>query len=279
MSLNISTIEFIIIKFDSKYLQIMENKIKISSIVLAKNEEDNIFNCIQSQLDCVDDIFVLVDEASTDKTLEIVKSFPSVRFEIIKWEGFSATKQKALQKTKYDWVLWIDADEVIRPELVEEINALKKTGMEYDSYSVARRAYFLGRWIKHSGWYPARVDRLFNKTKIQFAEKNVHEYLQINAKSGNLKNDLDHFTDKNIEHYYNKFNTYTSLAAKELFLKKKNFSLFELLLRPFLLFVKMYFLRLGFLDGFQGFVLAIFSANYVFTKYSKLWEQYQKERL
>ena len=133
-------------------------------------------------------------------------------------------------------------------------------------------ANFLGRWIKHSGWYPGRVVRLFNKNKAHFNDNDVHEELIFNGSTGLLKNDLEHYTDPDIEHYFKKFNSYTSLAAEELVRKEKRFKLSDILLRPAFIFIKMYFLKLGFLDGIQGFILAVFSSAYVFTKYCKFWE-------
>lgn len=248
------------------------SEIKISSIVIAKNEERNIGRCIQSQLDCIDDIIVLVDNSSTDKTLEIVKSFKEVYYEEVKWQGYSETKKYALSKTKHDWVFWIDADEALTDELIAEIKKFKINIPDSSAYSVARRAYFLDKWIKHSGWYPNHVTRVFNKNEARFSDNNVHEHLIVEGKTGILKNDLYHFTDPDIQHYYEKFNRYTSLAAKELAAKNRKAHLHDLLIRPIFIFIKMYIFRLGFLDGFHGLVLAVLSSNYVFTKYSKLWE-------
>ncbi len=250
---------------------------KISSIVIAKNEENNIKRCIESQLDCIDEIIVLVDKSSTDKTLEIVKSYNKVVYEEVEWMGYAKTKQYAASKAANNWIFWIDADEEITPELKNELNEFKSKESEYAALTVARRAWFLGKWIKHSGWYPGRVTRLFNKTKAHFNENEVHENLIVNGKTGELKNDLEHYTDPDIFHYYEKFNRYTSLAAIELNNKNKFAKLKDLLLRPLILFIKMYIFRLGFLDGIHGLILAIFSSNYVFTKYCKLWELNKKE--
>jgi len=218
----------------------------------------------------IDEIIILIDESSTDKTEEIVKN-KKVSFHLVKWRGYAKTKQLALEKTSNNWVLWIDADESLTPELKAELNAFKYTTPKFAAYSVARRAYFLNKWIKHSGWYPARVTRLFDKNKAGFNDNNVHENLVVEGEIGKLANDLNHWTDPTIEHYLKKFNLYTSLAAKDIFDKGKSVSVLDLMLRPFLMFIKMYFAKLGFLDGVHGFILAIFSSAYVFTKYAKLW--------
>ncbi|MBI5729634.1 MAG: glycosyltransferase family 2 protein [Ignavibacteriales bacterium] len=250
----------------------MAENIKISSIIIARDEEANIALCIKSQRDVVDDIVVLVDSRTTDITKQIALSFQNVNCEIVEWKGYAGTKIYALSKTKYDWVLWIDADERITPELAEELKQFKKSKPLNNAYDVARRAYFLGKWIQHSGWYPARVTRLFNKKYVSFNEKEVHEHLKVEGAVGKLQNDLNHYTDPSIEHYFTKYNSYTSLAAKELFEKGNKATVIDILIRPIFLFCKMYIFRLGFLDGLHGLILAVFSSSYVFTKYCKLWE-------
>ena len=250
----------------------MSEPIKISSIIIALNEEANIKRCIESQLEFSDDIVILVDSKTDDNTFKIASSFPKVNCEIVEWEGYAKTKIYALSKTKHDWILWIDADEEVTPELVKELKKFKEESPQFNQYDVARRAYFLGKWIKHSGWYPARVTRLFNKRFVSFSEKEVHEHLVYNGETGHLQNDLNHFTDPSVSHYFAKFNNYTSLAAKELSGKAKKANLNDIIFRPLFIFIKMYILRLGFMDGLHGFVLAVFSSLYVFTKYVKLWE-------
>ncbi len=246
---------------------------KISSIIIAKDEEKNIGRCIQSQLECIDEIIVLVDEYSNDSTLDIVKSFTVVKFEVVKWWGYSKTKKYGVSKTSNDWIMWIDADEVLTPGLSGELIEFKRSEPEFDSYSFPRKANFLGRWILHSGWYPGRVNRLFNKNKITFSDNDVHEHLVTNGKVGEFKNEIEHYTDPNIKHYFEKFNEYTTLAVEELDKKGKAFRISDLIFRPFAIFVKMYIIKRGFLDGIQGFILAVFSSAYVFTKYCKLWER------
>jgi glycosyltransferase involved in cell wall biosynthesis len=246
--------------------------IKLSSIIIAKDEEKNLKRCIESQCDVIDDIVVLIDSRTTDKTFEIAKSFSNVNAELIEWKGFGATKNYAISKTKNDWVFWIDADEEFTDELKKELIDFKNSSPEHNSYQVARRAFFLGKWIKHSGWYPSRVTRLFNKNFASFNEKAVHENLVAQGSCGYLKNDLNHYTDPSIEHYFNKFNIYTTLAAKDLSAKNKNVTLFDMIIRPIFLFTKMYIFKRGFLDGLHGLILAVFSSVYVFTKYCKLWE-------
>ncbi|MEI7810900.1 MAG: glycosyltransferase family 2 protein [Ignavibacteria bacterium] len=245
---------------------------KLSSIIIAKNEKNNIARCINSQLECIDEIIVIVDDATTDITLQIVNSF-GVKAYTTKWLGYSKSKEFAISKTTNDWILWIDADEALTEYLQKELMQFKLAeDTNYAAYSIPRKANFLGKWIMHSGWYPGRIERLFNKKKAYFSQKDVHEHLIINGRIGRLNGDIEHYTDPSIKHYYEKFNNYTSLAANELYQKNRPVSIFDLLVRPTFLFFKMYIIKYGFLDGMQGFILAVFSANYVFTKYAKLLE-------
>jgi glycosyltransferase involved in cell wall biosynthesis len=252
--------------------------IKISSIIIAKNEEQNIKRCIESQVKCINEIIVIVDERSEDKTLDIVKSFPGIKYDIIKWRGYAKTKEYAVSISSNDWIFWIDADEELTLGLSDEIIEFKSKSPEYNAYSVPRKAFFLGRWIKHSGWYPGRVTRLFNKNEVKFDGKDVHENLVVKGEVGRLINDINHYTDPDIHHYFVKFNRYTTLAAEELFNKGKTFLISDIILRPLFLFIKMFIIKRGFLDGLQGFILAVFSSAYVFTKYCKLWELKKKVR-
>ncbi|MGE5432678.1 MAG: glycosyltransferase family 2 protein [Syntrophomonadaceae bacterium] len=244
---------------------------KISSIILAKDEEHNIGRCIDSQKGCIDEIIVIVDSRTEDNTVNILRE-KGVTYEVCTWQGYAQTKQYALSKASSEWILWIDADEALTPELKGEITEFKNREPEFNAYSIPRKANFLGRWIMHSGWYPGRVERLFNKRYAHFSNKDVHEHIVVEGSTGRLKHDLEHYTDPSIKHYFDKFNLYTSLAAEELFNKNRAASVKDILLRPPFLFFKMYILKLGFLDGLNGFILAVFSSLYVFTKYCKLWE-------
>jgi len=191
-------------------------------------------------------------------------------------DGYAKTKQYGVSLCSNDWIFWIDADEVVTNGLSKELIGFKTTSPRFSAYSIPRKAFFLGRWIKHSGWYPGRVTRLFNRHRVRFSENDVHEHLVVEGEIGKLNSDLEHFTDPNIYHYFQKFNRYTTLAAEEMVKKGRSFSIIDLL-RPVGIFIKMYFLKLGFLDGIQGFILAVFSSAYVFTKYCKFWELKNKD--
>ncbi len=247
----------------------------ISSVTIAKNEERNIARCIRSLEGVADEIIVLIDNETSDRTGLIVSEFKNVRHQSAVWEGYSRTKKKAIDMASNDWILWIDADEELTPALRDEILQMKKNEPGLKQYSIPRKAYFLGKWIKHSGWYPGRVIRFFNRKFSSLSDNDVHEKLVTTGETGKLINDLNHYTDPSIEHYFNKFNLYTTLAAKELYSKNKRAGMGSVITRSFSLFVKMYILRGGFLDGLHGLILAVFSSVYVFTKYAKLWEMNQ----
>ncbi|HVN47909.1 MAG TPA: glycosyltransferase family 2 protein [Bacteroidota bacterium] len=243
---------------------------KLSVIIITKNEEQNIRACLES-VRWADEI-VMVDSYSTDNTIAIAKEF-NVKIFQRDWDGFGAAKNFAMSQSVGEWILWLDADERVTPELREEIlSVLALEHSPYAAYSMPRRANFLGAWINHCGWYPGRVERLFKKFAGKISATKVHEHLEIDGAIGAFKNNLLHYTDPDLFHYYEKYNRYTTLAAEELADRGKKFHLSTLLFNPVWIFIKMYFIRLGFLDGIPGLILCVCSANYVFTKYAKHWE-------
>jgi glycosyltransferase involved in cell wall biosynthesis len=248
----------------------------LTVIILTLNEEHNIRACLESARWA--DELIVVDSGSTDRTVEIARSFTPKVIDVA-WEGYGAARNHALTAASGDWILWLDADERVTPALAEEIrNLLREDGRSINGYAVARRAYFLGRWIRHSGWYPGRVVRLFRRGTGHFSETRVHEQLHLDGASASTQHDLVHLTDPDLHHYFAKFNRYTSLAADDMAAAGRAFRLRDILLRPPFTFVKMYLLRRGFLDGFEGFILAVLSSAYVFTKYAKLWERSRKNK-
>lgn len=249
---------------------------QLSVVVITKNEQDNIQECLES-VKWANEI-ILVDAQSTDRTVEIAKKYTDKIF-IKEWKGYSDAKNFGTQYTTSNWIFYLDADERITDELREEIlQIISGENDEIVGYMVARRTYFLGKWIRHCGWYPNYVMRMVKKGYGKFNDLNVHERLVVSGKVGKFKNDLLHYTDKNLYHYFEKFNDYTNLAAIDLVDKEKKFKLINLLLNPIFTFIRMYFLRLGFLDGIHGLVLCTLSSFYVFTKYAKLWEKLTNQK-
>jgi glycosyltransferase involved in cell wall biosynthesis len=247
----------------------------LTVITLTLNEEHNIGACLESARWA--DELIVVDSGSTDRTVEIARSFTPKVIDVA-WEGYGAARNHALTEASGDWILWLDADERVTPELAEEIRKiLRDDARSINGYAIARRAYFLGRWIRHSGWYPGRVVRLFRRGTGHFSETRVHEQLHLDGISASTQHDLLHHTDPDLQHYFVKFNRYTSLAADDMAAAGRTFKLRDILLRPPFQFVKMYLLRRGFLDGIEGLILAVLSSAYVFTKYAKLWERSRKK--
>lgn len=241
----------------------------LSVIIITQNEEAHIGPCLQS-LTWVDEI-VVMDAQSSDKTVEIAKSYTD-QVLIEPWHGYSANKQMALTHCSGEWILWIDADERVTPELAEEIRNKINKPSRYKGYEIARKAFFLGRWIKHCGWYPGYVLRLAQREMVQFSSHLVHEGMVVSGPIARLDNPLLHYTDTDLEHYLSKFNRYTSLAAEEALVRGRNIRLWQILPRQWAMFLKMYFFKRGFLDGMEGLILCLLSSGYVAMKYAKIWE-------
>lgn len=249
----------------------------MSVIVITKNEEENIALCLPT-VSWANEI-VVVDAGSTDGTVGEAKRFTEKVF-VRPWEGYGAAKNLALSHCKSEWVLWIDADERVSEALQQEIlGVVASNNGKFSAYTIPRKANFLGRWILHCGWYPGRVTRLFRRGCGRFTEAKVHERLEVDGLAGDLTSDLLHYTDPSLSHYFEKFNKYTSLAAEELAGDQRSFNIGHVTIRPIWTFIRMYFVKLGFLDGLQGFILCVLSSCYVFTKYAKLWEQIGQKSL
>lgn len=242
---------------------------KLSAIVITKNEEKHIAECLRT-IGFADEIIVM-DSGSEDETEAIARSFTPHVYST-EWKGYAGTKLAALDRCKGEWVFWIDADERVTDDLKEEIGRAISEPTDCIAFRMPRKAYFLGRWIAHSGWYPGYVVRLFRKDHVSFGDERVHEKLHVHGRVGTFRYPLLHFTDDSIEHYFDKFNVYTTLAALDLKDRGRRFHLIDLFGHSLNTFFRMYIWRRGFLDGVQGFILAVFSACYVFTKYAKLWE-------
>lgn len=239
----------------------------ISVIVITKNEENNIERCLKSAIQIASEI-VVVDSLSTDKTIEIVKKYTDKVF-INPWPGFSEQKEFALSKTIFDWVLWIDADEEISQDLASEIRCLDYTK---DGYLIPRLVYYMGRWIRHCGWYPDYTLRLFKKNKGHFSDVLVHESFILSGNAGKLKSPIFHYPYRNISHHIEKMNTYTTLFSQQMLNSGKKTSVISAIFHAIFRFIKMYFLKCGFLDGSQGIVVCVLGSYYVFLKYVKLVE-------
>ena len=248
---------------------------KISATIITLNEEENIAEAIHS-LTFADEI-VVVDSESTDRTVDIARNH-GARVIVQKWLGYAAQKNFAAQQAAHDWIFNLDADERITPELAHQIEGLKQQHtLDIAAFEMPRLVFYLGKWIRHSGWYPDYKIRLYHRTKAQWHGDYVHESVKTTDKVTKLHGDLLHYTVRNASEHHQRIDRYTTLAAEEAFAKGKTTTLFSILLSPFATFIKTYIFKLGFLDGIQGVAIAFFAAHYVFLKNLKLWEKRRRE--
>ncbi|UCD94985.1 MAG: glycosyltransferase family 2 protein [Candidatus Zixiibacteriota bacterium] len=238
----------------------------ISVVIIARDEEKNIVRCLGS-VRWADEVIV-IDTGSSDKTPEMAESL-GARLYRIEWRGFGNAKQFGVDKATGRWVLSVDADEEITEVLASEVAEAVKDS-DFAGYDIPRRTSFMGRWIRHSRWYPDYVLRLFRKETGGFTSSLVHEKVEIDGNVGRLKHPILHYSYPDVETYMRKLETYTSLAARELHKKGKRFSVLSLVLKPIAAFSRHYITGAGFLDGVEGFMIASLSAFGVLTKYIKL---------
>ena len=247
----------------------------LSVAIITYNEENNIYDCIQSCMDIADEIIVL-DSFSQDKTLDIAQSFQKVKIFQNKFKGHIEQKNKAIELCEGVWVLSLDADERLTKELRESINVALLSDTDIVGYKLSRLTFHLGRFIKHSGWYPTYRYRLFKKNYAYWTGENPHDYITIQGKGKKLKGDILHYSFKDLSHQIDTINKFSSIVSFTRFQKGKSFSVFMSILKPMAKFIEIYFIKGGFLDGYPGFVIAVSSAFSTFLKFSKMYEYQNK---
>ncbi len=241
----------------------------ISAIIITKNEEANIRECLES-LTWVDEI-VVVDGGSTDRTAEICRELKVRIYEHGDWPGFGPQKNRALAYATGDWVFSVDADERVTTDLRAEIQTvLGSPAAEF--YELPRLSWYCGRFIRHSGWRPDYVLRLFKREAGRFSDDLVHERILVNGPVGRLKHDLIHYSFRNLEQVLDVINRYSTLGAGQKFQAGQKGGLGQALLHGIWTFFSTYLLKAGFLDGRQGLMLAISNAEGAYYKYLKLLE-------
>ena len=231
---------------------------KLSIVIITKNEEKFIFDALKSAVFA--DEVVILDSGSEDQTCNIAKEI-GARVEQQAWLGFGAQKNKAVELADNDWVFVLDADERITPELQDEIISTLKNP-QFDGYRIARLNNFFGKYIKTCGLYPDYSIRLFDRCKGRFNDVTVHESVQIQGKIDKLKNHMIHLAFDTVEEFSNKQKKYAKLS-------QKNKSLVKAFISPIWTFLKIYIVRLGFIEGWRGFIIAKVYAQYTFWKYYK----------
>lgn len=251
-------------------------KQKISVVLAVFNEENHLRECLESVKDLSWEA-VVVDGGSTDKTIQIAKEFGVRIIETENLQNFHINKNKAIDAALGDWVLQLDADEIVTNKLKEEIQKVVED-QKYNGYWIPRRNFFLTRFLTKGGQYPDYTLRLYRKGKGRLPGKDVHEQAIVEGRVGYLKNDLLHMRDKNFSIYLSRFNRYTNLLASQLKDKGERVNLMSfvnyLLIKPTFWFMKSYIRHKGFVDGFPGFIFALFSSLRFPVAYYKLWRLY-----
>lgn len=244
------------------------NQLDISIVIISLNEEKNIERLLRS-VQWAKDI-VVYDSGSQDQTVSIAKKMGAKVYEG-PWMGFGATKKKATDVARFDWVLSLDCDEEVSDELRAELFK-RFSSLDQDSvYLIPRLSFYLGAWIRHGGWYPDRQARLFNRKKSNWNLESVHEKVEAKSQDSFVAH-LNHYVFKDIGHQVQTNNKYSTLQAEKMFREKKRFSWFHFFTKPSVKFFECYIWKLGFMDAWPGFVIARSAAYSVFLKWAKLRE-------
>lgn len=242
----------------------------LGCVVITKNEEANIHDCLASVAWIAERI--VVDAESTDRTVELARA-AGARVFVRPWPGFGPQKNYAMDEAGAEWILIVDADERIPQPLQAEIRSRIDAWRPGDpeAYEIPRRNYFYGAWVRHAGVYPDYQIRLVRKGSARYNDVPVHENLVVQGPVGRLTHPMDHFTERRIRDHFRKFGLYTTLAAQEKGRTVCRVSAIDLIFRPLVVFTKSYLLKQGFRDGVRGLIVSGFASMYTFVKYAKLW--------
>lgn len=242
---------------------------KISACVISFNEENKIEECLQSLNPLVDEI-VVVDSVSQDKTVEIARCYTD-RVISQPFLGYVEQKNFAVDQAAHDWILSLDCDERISPELHRSIEAIRGRLEDHDAYRMARRTFYVYRWINHC-WYPDAKVRLFDRRKARWGGVNPHDRVEVSSRNiAWLKGDILHYSFDSISAHLSTMDRFTEIGARELLARGKRVGVLTPLSHGLWTFIKVYIIKRGFLDGFAGFTVAVLSFMHVFVKYSKAW--------
>lgn len=247
------------------------SKATIGVLMIVKNESKHIAECLETVKDWVDEI-VIVDSGSTDDTETIARQYTDKFYTHTDWQGFGKQRQIAQSYMTSDWILPLDADERITPELKSSIEKVLIDNPKQTCYTLNRLTHALGKFIRHSGWYPDTITRLYRREETQYNDSLVHESVEIpkGMTKAHLSGDLLHYTFDSLSQYTGKTQLYMKSWADQREGKKRS-GLIGAILHGFFRFFKMYIIKRGFLDGRHGLLLAILSANTTFTRYADLW--------
>lgn len=245
---------------------------RLTVVIITKDEEENIRACLEN-VAWADEI-IIVDSESDDRTREICREFTNLIF-VKKMEGFGAQKQFGIEKATGDWILILDADERLSPELCDSLKRILDEGTPYDGFRIWRKTFYLGKWIRYCGWY-APVVRFFRRGKGACDMRYVHESIIVNGPIGEIRDPLMHFSYRSIDQHVMKISVYSAYDAKVLYERgiriKRSNAIWYLAAKPSLIFIRKFIVMRGFLDGTRGFIISAFTAFIVFLNYSKVWE-------
>ncbi len=242
----------------------------LSVILITRNEEANLADCLAS-LEGIAQQIVVVDTNSSDRTLEIAKSYGAAIAQPPDWPGFGPQKNRALDLATGEWVLSLDADERLTPALKSEIVTAIHHSAHVDCFAIPRLSWYCGRFIRHSGWNPDYVDRLFKRGSARFSDDLVHERLIPSGQVAKLENPMLHYSFMNYSQVLQKIDHYSTASAQQAFARGKRSTPIKAMLHGLWAFIRTYFLRAGFLDGYQGLTLAISNAEGSYYRYIKIW--------
>jgi glycosyltransferase involved in cell wall biosynthesis len=242
----------------------------LSVILITRNEEANLADCLAS-LEGIAQQIVVVDTNSSDRTLEIAKSHGAIISQPIDWPGFGPQKNRALDLATSEWVLSLDADERLTPALRSEILTAIHHSAHVDCFAIPRLSWYCGRFIRHSGWSPDYVDRLFKRGTARFSDDLVHERLIPNGQVAKLENPMLHFSFMDFSQVLQKIDRYSTASAEQAFAKGRRSNPLKAILHGVWAFIRTYFIRAGFLDGYEGLALAISNAEGSYYRYMKIW--------
>ena len=242
---------------------------KVSLVIITLNEERNIERAIRS-CSWVDEI-ILLDSGSRDRTVEIAKGL-GAKTVVEPFRGFRAQKERANELSSHDWILSLDADEALSSELSQELQSILAQGEPvWDGLEIPRLSFYLGKWIKHGGWYPDYQNRFFHRKRARWVGGHVHEKVEL-KNSVRARFPIHHWVFRDISHQVQTNDFYSTKGALELFERKVPMSLFRMITKPPFKFIETYLAKLGFLDGWPGFIISTSAAYSMFLKYAKLWE-------
>ncbi len=241
---------------------------RLSACVITFNEEDRLAECLASLAFC--DEIVVVDSGSTDRTCELARA-AGARVIEHSWAGFIGQKQAAVDRARNDWVLIVDSDERVSPELRAQIEALRAAGFPGQAgWEFPRKTFYLGRFIEHGLWYPDRQLRLFDRRRARIGGNEPHDKTLLAGPKGRLTGDLLHYSYRDLDDHLRRIDKYTRIMAEGLFERGKRATVLDILTRPLVRFTRGYVFKLGFLDGWRGLLIAFLAAHYVRLKYARL---------